>query len=155
MKRSYDKPRQHIKRQRHFFASKYPCSQSYGFSSSHVWMWQLDYKEGWEPKNWCFQTVMLEKPLENSLGCKEIKAINLKENQHWTFTGRTDAKAEALGLWPPDAKSWLVGKDPDAGQDWRQQEKEATENEMVGWYHLLNGHAAAAAKSLQVGHKFE
>ena len=134
-KESYNKPRQCIKKQRHHFANKGPSSQSYGFSSSHVWMWELDHKEGWAPKNWCFWTVVLEKTLESPLDCKEIKAVNLKGNPPWIFTGRTDAIAEA----PPDAKSWLIGKDPDAAKDWGQKEKEVTEDEIVGWHHWLNG----------------
>ena len=115
-------------------------SQSYVFSSSHVWMWELDYKESWVPKNWCFGTVMLEKTLESPLDCKDIKPLNPKGNQSWTFIGRTDAEAEAPILWPPDAKNWLIGKDPDAGKDWGREEKGTAEDEMVGWHHRLNGH---------------
>ena len=114
--------RQHIKKQRHHFANNGPRSQSYGFSSSHVWMWELDHKEGWVPKNWCFWTVELEVP-ESPLDCKEIKPVNPKGNQPWIFTGRTDAKAEAPILWPLDVNSRFNGKDPDAGKDWRQKEK--------------------------------
>ena len=110
---------------------KGPYSQSYGFSSSHVWIWELDHKEGWVLKNWCFQTVMLEKTLPSPLDSKEIKPVNPKGNQLWLFTGRTDAKAEAPTLWPPDEKSWLSEKDPDAGKDWRQKEKAVAEDEMV------------------------
>ena len=139
-KKSYDQPRQHIKKQRHYFANKGPPSQSYGFSSSHVWMWELDYKESWALKNWCFWTVVLEKTLESPLDCKEIKAVNPKGNQSWIFIGRTDVEAETPILWPPDAKNWLIKKDPDAGKDWRQEEKGTTEDEMVGWHHWLNGH---------------
>ena len=117
-KKSYDQPRQHIKKQRYYLANKGPSSQSYGFSSSHVWMWELDYKESWAPKNWCFWTVVLEKPLDSPLDCK-IQPVHPKGNQSWIFTGRTDAKAETPILWLPDAKNWLTGKDPDAGQDWR------------------------------------
>ena len=124
-------------------------SQSYGFSSSHVWMWELDYKESWEPKNRCFWTVVLEKTLENPLDCKKIQPVHPKGTQSWIFTGRTDAEAEAAILWSPDAKSWLTGKDPDAGKDWRQEEKETTENEMVGWHHQLDGHEFEQA--LRVG----
>ena len=109
-------------------------SQVYGFSSSHVWMWELDYKEGWAPKNWCFWTVVLEKTLESPLYCKEIQPIHLEGNQSWIFIGRSDAEAEAPIHWPPDVKNWLTWKDPDAGKDWRQ-EKRATENEMVEWHH--------------------
>ena len=119
-KKSYVQPRQHIKKQRHYFANKGPSSQSYGFSSSHVWMWELDYKESWVPKNWCFWTVVLEKTLLSPLDCKEIQPVHPKGNQSWIFIGRTDAKAEAPILWPPDAKNWLTGKDPDAGKDWRR-----------------------------------
>ena len=107
-------------------------SQSYGFSSSHVQMWDLDHKEHWAPENWSFQTVVLEKTLENPLDCKEIKPVHPKGNQPWIFIGRTDAKAEAPILWPCDMKSQLIGKDPNAGKDWRQEEKWATEDEMVG-----------------------
>ena len=120
--------------------TKGPSSQGYGFSSGHAWMWELDHKEGWAPKNWCFWTVVLEKTLEGPLNCKEIQPVNPKGNQPWIFIGRTDAEAEAPILWPPDAKSWLTGKDPDAGKDRRQEEKGTTEDEMVGWHHQLNGH---------------
>ena len=137
-KESYDQPRQHIKKQRHHFVNKGPSSQSYGFSSSHLWMWVLDHKEGWAPKNWCFRTVVLEKTLESPLDCKEIKPVHAKGNQPWIVIGRTEAEAPIL--WPPDAKSWLIGKAPDAGKDWRLEEKGTTEGEMVGWPHRLNGH---------------
>ena len=100
-------------------------------------MWELDHKESWLPKNWCFWTVMLEKTLESPLDCKETQPVNPKGNQSWMFIGRTDAEAETLILWPPDAKSWLIWKDPDAGKDWRQEEKGMTEDEMVGWHHWL------------------
>ena len=136
-KKSYDKPWQHIKKQRHHFANKDPYSHSYSFFSSHVWMWGLDHKESWVPRNWCFQIVMLEKTFSNPLDSKEIKAVNPKGNQPWIFTGRTEAEAETPILWP-DAKSQLIGKDPDVGKDWGQ-EKRATEDEMVGWHHQLNG----------------
>ena len=115
-------------------------SQSYGFSSSHVWMWQLDHKEGWVQKNWCFWTVVLEKTLETPLDCKEIQKVHPKGNQSWIFIGRTDVEAEAPIFWPPDAKGWIIGKDSDAGKDWWQKEKSAAETEMVGWHHWLNGH---------------
>ena len=111
-KRSYDQPRQHIKKQRHYFANKGPSSQIYGFSSSHVCIWELDYKESWVPKNWCFWTVMLENTLESPLNCKEIQPVHPKEDQSWVFTGRTDAEAETPILWPPDARNWLIGKRP-------------------------------------------
>ena len=120
-------------------AKKGPSSQSYGFSSSHVWMWKLDYKESWALKNWCFWTVVLEKTLESPLDCEEIKPVHPKGNQSWIFIGRTDAEAETPILWPPDVKNWLLGKDPDAGKDWRQ-EKGTTEDEMVVWHHRLDGH---------------
>ena len=123
----------------HAFADKGPYSQSYGFSSSHVGMWELNHKEGWVLKNWCFPTVVLEKTLESPLHGKEIKPVNPKGNQSWIFIGRTDAEAEAPVLWPPGAKSWPTGKDPDAGKDWRQEEKRVTEDEMVGCHHWLSG----------------
>ena len=138
-KKSYDQLRQHIKKQRHYFADKGPSDQSYGFSSSHVWMWELGCKESWALKNWCFWMVVL-KTLESLLDCKEIKPVHPKGNQSWIFTGRTDAEAETLILGPPDAKNWLIWKDPDAGKDWRQEEKGMTEDEMVGWQHWLDGH---------------
>ena len=122
-KKNYDKPRECIKNQRHHFANKCSYSQSYGFSSRHVQMWELNHKEGWASKNWCFQIVVLEKILGSPLDCKEIKLVNHKGNQSWIFIGRTDAEAEAPILWPRDEKSWLVGKDPDAGKDWGQEEK--------------------------------
>ena len=137
-RKSYDKPRQHIKKQRHHFANKGPSSQSYvRFSSSHVWMWELDYKEGWVPKNWCFRAVALEKTLESPL---EIKSVTPIGNQPWIFIGRTDAEAEPPTLWSPDVKSRLIWKAPDAGKDWGQEEKGMTEGEMVGWHHQLSGH---------------
>ena len=138
-KKSYDQTRQFIKKQRNHFANKGPHSQSYGFSSSHVWMWKMNHKEGWAPKNWCFWTVMLQKTLESPLDCKEIKPVNPKGNQSWIFIGRTDAEAGAPILWSPDAKSWLIRKDPDAGKDWRQKEKGTTEDETVGRHHWLSG----------------
>ena len=103
-------------------------------------MWELDHKEGWTPKNWCFWIVVLEKTLDSPWDCKETKPVNPKENQPWIFIGRTDAEHEAPILWPPDVKNWLIGKDPDAGKDWRQEEKGMTEDKMVGWHHQLNGH---------------
>ena len=127
-------------RSRDYFANKGPSSQSYGFSSSHVWMWELDYKESWVQKNRCFWTVVLEKILESPLDCKEIQPVHSKGDQSWIFTGRTDAEAETSILWPPHVKSWLIWKDPDAGKHWRWEEKGTTEDEMVGWYHQLNGH---------------
>ena len=139
-KESYDQPRQHIKKQRRYFANKGPSSQSFGFSSSHVRMWELDYKESWVLKNWCFSTVLLENTLESLLDSKEIQPVHPKRNQSWIFIGRTDALAKAPILWPPDVKNWLVEKDPDAGKDWRQEEKGTTEDEMGGWHHWLDGH---------------
>ena len=103
-------------------------------------MWELDHKEGWAPKNWCFQIVVLEKTLEGPLDFKEIKPVNLKGDQPWIFIGRTDAEVEAPILWLPDAKSQLIGKDPDSGKDWRQKAEEAAEDEMVREHHQLNGH---------------
>ena len=128
-KESYDKPRKPIKKQRYHFANRGPCSQSYGFSSSHVWMWELDYKEDWALKNWCFWTVVLEKTLESPLGFKEIKPVHPKGNQSWIFIEKNDAEVSIL--WPPDAKSRVFGKDPDAREDWSQNVKGTTEDEMV------------------------
>ena len=138
-KKNYEKLRQRIKKQGNHFADKGSSSQCYSFSSSHVWMWELHYKESWAVKNWCFWTVVLEKTLESPLNCKEIQPVHPKGNQSWIFTGRTDAEAEALLLWPPDGKNWLIRKDPDAWNDWRQEEKGMTEDEMVGWHHWLYG----------------
>ena len=131
-----DKPRQHIKKQRHYFPNKGLSS----FSSSHLCMWELDHKESWAPKNWYFWTVVLEKTLESPLDCKEIQPVHPKGDQSWVFTGRTDVEAETPILWPPDAKNWLIWKDSDAGKDWRREEKGMTEDEMVGWHHRLDGH---------------
>ena len=103
-------------------------------------MWELDHKEGWAPKKWCFQIMVLEKTLESPLNLKKIKLVNPKGNQSWLFIGRTDAEAETPILWPPDVKDWLIGKDPDAGKDWRWEEKGTTEDEMAGWHHQLDGH---------------
>ena len=111
--------------------NKDPSSQSYHFSSSYVRTWELDYKESWAPKNWCFWTVVLEKTLESPLDCKEIQPVHPKGSQPWIFIGRTDAEAETPVLWPPNAKNWLLGKDPDAGKDWRWKEKGTTEDEML------------------------
>ena len=133
-KESYDQPRQHIKKQRYYFVSKgqQRSSQGYGFSSSHVRMLELDYKESWVLKNWCFWTVVLEKTLEIPLESKEIQPLHPKGNQSWVFIGRTDVEAETPIFWPPDANSWLIGKGSDAGKDWRQEEKGMTEDEKVG-----------------------
>ena len=129
-----------ILKNRHYFANKGLSSQSYGFSSSHVCMWELDCKESWVLKNWCFWTVVLEKTLENPLGCTEIQPVHPKGNQPWMFIGRTDAEAETPILWPPEVKNWLTGKDHDAGKDWRREKKGKTKDEMIGWHYWLNGH---------------
>ena len=122
-KERYNIPTQNIKKQRHHFASKSPSSQSYGFSSGHVWMWELDYKEGRGPKYWCFWTVVLEKTPESPLDCKKIQSVHPKGNQFWIFIGGTDTEVVAPILWPPEAKGGLTGKDPDAEKDWEQEEK--------------------------------
>ena len=124
---------------RHYSANKGPSSQGYCFSCGHVWMWELDCEESWAPKNWCFWTVVLEKTLLSPLDCKEIQPVHSEGDQPWDFFGRNDAKAETSVLWPPHAKSWLIGKDSDAGKDWEQEEKGMTEDEMVGWHHQLDG----------------
>ena len=129
----------YIKKQRHYFVNKGPSSQGYGFSSSHVWMWELDYQESWAPKNWCFWTVVLEKTLESPLDCKEIQPVHPKGNQSWVFPGRADVEAETPIIWPHVMKSWLIGKDPVVGKDWGQ-EKGTTEDEMVRWHHRFSGH---------------
>ena len=126
-------------------------SQSVGFSSSHVWTWELDYKEIWAPKNWCFWTVVLEKTLESPLDCKEIQPAHPKGDQSWIFIGRTDVEVETPILWPPDAKNWLILKGLDAGKDWRQEEKEMTEDETVGWHHRLEGHEFEQAPGVSDG----
>ena len=136
-KKSYDQTRQHFKKQRHCLSDKSLSSQSYGFSISHVRMWELDHKERWVLEYWCFWTMVLEKTPEGLLDSKEIKPVHPKVNQSWIFIGRTDAETPIL--WPPDAKNWLTGKDPDVGKDWRQEEKGMTEDEMVGWHHGLDG----------------
>ena len=140
-----DKPRQHIRKQRHYFANKGPSSQSYGFSSGQVWIWELDLKEGWAPQDWCFWTVVLEKTLERPLDCKEIHLVNRKGSKSWILIGRTDAEVETRILWPPDTKSWLIRKDPDPGKDWRQEEKGTRKDKMVWWHLWLNGHALEQA----------
>ena len=127
------------------FADKGPSSQSCGFPSGQAWMWELDHEENWAPKNWCFWTVVLEKTLESPLDCKEIQTVSPKGDQSWVFIGRTDVEAEIPVLWPPDVKNWLIGKDPDSGKDWRQEERGTTEDEMVGWNHQLNGHVIEQA----------
>ena len=127
-KQSYDQPRQQIKKQRHHFVNISPSSQGYGFSSSHVWMWELDCEENWAPKNWCSLTVVLEKTLEVPLECKEIQPVHPKGGQSWMLFGRTGIEAETPIFWPPGARSWLIWKDPDAGKDWGQEEKG-----VIGW----------------------
>ena len=144
--------RQHIKKQRHCFVNKGPSSQGYGFSSGHECIWELDYKEGWASKNWCFWTVVL-KTLESPLDCKEIQPVHPKGDQSWVFIGRTDFEAETPILWPPHVKNSLIGKDPDVGKDWRQEEKGMTEDEFNGWPHRLNGHEFEQA--LGVGNGLE
>ena len=119
------------------FANKGSSSQSCGFSSSHIWMWKLDQKESWVPRNWCFWTMVLEKTLESPLNCKDIKLVNPKGNQSWIFIGRTDAEGEIPILWPADSNNWLIWRDPDAGKDWRQVKKGMTEDKMFGWHHQL------------------
>ena len=139
-KKGYDQSSQHIKKQRHYFANKGLSSQGYGFSSGHVWMWELDCKKSWVLKNWCFWTVMLEKTLESPLDCKEIQPVHPKVDQSWVFIGRTDAEAETPILWPRQVKSWLIGKDPDAERDWGQEEKGTTDDETPGRHHRLDGY---------------
>ena len=140
LEENYDQPRWRIENQRHYFANKGPSSQGYGFSSDHVWMWELDCEEGWVQKNWCFWTVVLEKTPESPLDCKEIQPVHSKGDQSWVFIGRTDVEAEILIFWAPDGKSWLIGKDTDDGRDWEQEKKGTTEDEMVGWHHQIGGH---------------
>ena len=138
-KKSYDKL--HIIKSRDItLLTKVHIVKAKVFFSSHVWMWEFNHEEGWVLKNWCFWTVVLEKTLEHTLDCKEIKPVKPKENQSWIFNGRIDAEAEVPILWSPDVKSWLIRKDPDAGKDWRQEEKGTTDDEMVGWHHQLSGH---------------
>ena len=136
----YDELRQYVKKQRHYFANKNPSSQSYDFFSSHVWMWELDYKQSWAPENWCFWNMVLDETLESPLDFREIQPVNPKGSQPCIFIGRTDDETEAPILWPSDVKSWFIGKDPGARKDWRQEEKGMTEDETVGWHHWLNGH---------------
>ena len=137
-KKSYNKARQHIKKHRHHFADKGPYSQNHGFSSSHVWMWELDHEEGWV-LNWCFQIVVLDKTLKSPLDSKKIKPVNPKGNQPWIVIGRTDAETEAPILWPLDAKNGLTGKDPDATKGWKQKEEGVAEDEMVRKHHWHKG----------------
>ena len=128
-----------ILKSRDYFANKDSSSQGYGFFSGHVWMWELDYKESRAPKNWCFWIGVLEKTHESPLDCKEIQPVHPERDQSWVFIGKTDVEDETPILWPPDVKNGLIGKDPDIGKDWRQEEKGMTEDEMVGWNHRLNG----------------
>ena len=128
------------KKQRHYLADKGPSSQGYGFSSGHVWMWELDYIESWALKKWCFWAVVLEKTLESRLDCKEIQPVHPKGDQSWVFIGRTDAEGETPILWPPDAESWLIWKDRDAGKGWGREEKGTTEDKMAEWHYWLDGH---------------
>ena len=131
-----------ILKNRDITLSKGPSSQGYGFSSGHVWMWELDCEKGWAPKNWCFWTVVLEKTLESPLECKEIQPVHPKWNQSWIFIERADVEAEAPILWPPDVKNWLIGKDPDAGRD-RRQKEQGRQSMMVRRHHWLDGHESA------------
>ena len=151
-KESYDQPRQHIKKQRCYFDNRglSMTVYDYGFSSGHVWMWELDCEESWALKNWCFWTVVLEKTLESPLDCKEIQPVYPKGYQSWVIGG-TDVEAETLILWPPDEKSWLIWKDPDVGKDWEQEEKGTTEDEMVGWHHRLDRHGFGWTPGVGVG----
>ena len=126
--------------QRHYFVNKGPSSQGYGFSCGHVWMWEIDCKESWALKNWCFWTVVLEKTLESPLDYKEIQPVHPRENQSFLFIGGSDLEVKIPVFWPPDANSWLIWKDPDVGKDWGQEEKGTIEDEMVGWHHWLNEH---------------
>ena len=139
-KESDDQPRQHIKKQRHYFANEGPSSQGYGFSSGHVWMWKLDCVESWELKNWCFWTMVLEKTLQSPLDFKEILPVHLEGDQSWVFLrGRDWCWSRNSNTLTPIAKSWLIRKDPGAGKDWKQEEKGIIEDEMVGWHHWLDG----------------
>ena len=133
-----------ILKSRDITLNKGPSSQGYGFSSGHAQMWELEYKESWAQKNWFFWRVVLEKTLESPLECKEIQPVHHKGDQFRGFTGRTDVEAETPVLWPPDAKSWFIWKDPDAGKDWGQEEKRTKEDEMGGWHHQINGHGFGA-----------
>ena len=146
-----DQPRQHIKKQRHYFANKDTSSQGYGFSSGHVWMWELDCEEGWAQKNWCFWTVVLEKTLESLLDCKEIQPVHPKGDQSWVFVGRADVEAETPILWPPDVKNGLIGKGPDAGKDWRQEQKGMAEDKVVRWHYQIDGHEFEQALGIADG----
>ena len=151
-KKSYDQPRWHIKKQRHDFVNKGLSIQSYGFSII-MYGWELNYKESWVPKNWCFWTMVLEKTLEGPLECKEIQPVHPKGNQSWIYTGRTDAEAETPILWPPDVESWHIWKDHDAGKDWRLEEKGTIEDEIDEWYHQLDGHEFELAPGVGDGQR--
>ena len=150
-KKSYDQPWQHIKKPKDYFANTGLSSQSYGFSSGHVWMWELDYKESWVLKNWYFWTVVLEKTLERPLDCKKIQPIHPKGNQSWIFIGRTDAEAETPIPWLPHAKNWVIWKNANAGKDWRWEEKGTTQDEMVELHHGLYGHESEYTLGVGVG----
>ena len=139
-KKSYDQTRQHIKKQRHNFVDKGLSSQSFSFPSSHAWMWELDHKESWVLKNWCILTVVLEKILESPLVYKKIKPVNPKGYQSWIFIGKIDAEVETPNFDHLMWRNWFIGKDPDVGKDWGQEEKRTTEDEIVGWHHQLDGH---------------
>ena len=139
-KESYEQPGQHIKKQMHYFVNNFPSSQGHSFCSSHVWMWELDYKESWVPKNWCFLTVVLEKTLERHWIVRRSNQSILKEIIPCVFIGRTDFEAKTPILWPPEVNFWLIWKDTDAWKDWGQEEKGMTKDETVGWHHRLNGH---------------
>ena len=139
-KKIYDNAGKQMKKQSHYFVDKVPSHQSYGFSSSHVWMWALDGKESWAPRNWCFGIVVLEKTLESPMDCKEMKPVHPKGNPSWIFIGSTDADSKDPMYWLPDGKNWLTVKDPDAGKDWRREEKGMTEDETVEWHHWIYGH---------------
>ena len=128
-----------LKKQRHYFANKGPSGQGYGFSRGHVWMWELGCEESWVPKNWCFWAMVLDKTLESPLDCKEIQPVHPEGDKSWVFIGRTDTEAETPILWPSHGKSWLIGKYPDSGRDWGQEEKGTIEDEMAGWHHHSMG----------------
>ena len=151
-KESDDQPRQHIKKQRHYFAKKGLSNQSYGFSSSLIGMWELDHKKRLSAEELILLNVVLEESLDSPLHCMEIKAVNPKGNQPWIFIGRTNVEAEAPIRWLPDVKNLFIRKDPDAGKDWMQEEKGTIENEMVGWHHQLSGHDFQQALGDGEGH---
>ena len=150
--RKHDQPRQHIQKQRHYFADKGPFSQSYGFSSSHVWMGEMDHKQSWVPKNWCFWTVVLGKMLESPLDCKVIQPVNPKGTQPWIFIGRTDAEIETPVLWPPDAKKTdSLGKALMLGKIEGRRRRGKQRMRLVGWHHQLNGHELEQAPGVGDG----